>query len=705
MNNRTDSVLGESSLSFWINLEPTQFRGQFCEPVTRQLVFGGGPSSDQAHQWVVAFTENMINGVVTVDIDVWRIEAEAPQPPQQELSKLQQQQPQLWDEEEQQQHKRSSRPKYKTIAIHTPMVLLPVSTMSIANGATEESPIHSKFLLFTLYFFNIGLDASSIEYRHRFIIEIVLSEEHSSYQIPNPLASNRILDSLMYNVVATAAPSQVSADIWFEFPSTEESSPNTLSARGHYTPIFGAHSRVLSKHRYFKNWIDRERRNQEAQRRRQLDEERRIYQQQQAMKVGAGQIQLWPIYPEQQLQMTMTETSPRIQSVLQQTDTEQQYLPQQSLPALRIPVTDIPFGAFQVLLQFLYTGQICLTDEQVRKVEDYWNMNPEDRYRLEDEDGMPKECGPGEDAKSTRGFPEAAPIQLPNPTKDPKDPLQPQVSITDALNSWLDSDEAKSRTRVENGVEGESKGEDDRDDENKGDRVGGRHRARQSCSWEMLLTISKRLELSSLEEMAKKALQYRLQMKTLQITISPHVMTKVAHNGFGDAKLDLQLAQGEQVLWSFLQLYHSSLRIQGEVMAIEDTVENVEQNVEKIRREQRRGWRIGPLERGQDEIEMEPSERDQEQERGRPRGTREFRRQGHREEQFFHHNAWDGTWTGTTGSGEDGDESSGVAKVYPEVSRSLFDNPECEKAIAELCRELRSTFLRMRDIKSSDDGH
>ncbi|KAF9186136.1 hypothetical protein BGZ51_005629 [Haplosporangium sp. Z 767] len=702
MNNRTDSVLGESSLYFRISLEPTQFRGQFCEPVTRQFVFGGGPGSDQAHQWMVVFTENMINSVVTIDIDIWKVETEAPQPSQQELPKLQKQR--LWGEEQQQQQKRSSQPKYKTITIHTPKALPPVCTMSIANGVTEESPIHGKFwLLYPLYiFFSIGLDVSSIKYRDQFIIEIVLSEEYSSYHTPNPLTSNRILDFLMYNVVATAVPSQVSADIWFEFPSSEEDASNTLNARGHCTPILGAHSRVLSKHRYFKDWIDNERQSQEAQRRQQLDEERRIHQRRQVLRDGIEQIQLWPIYPEQQLQMTMTETSPRIQSLQPQPDSEQQHLYQQPLPALRIPVTDISFETFQVLLQFLYSGQICLTDEQVRKVENYWNMNPEDLYKLDDENEMPEACGAGKSTKSTRYFPKTVPIQLPNPTKGPMDPSQPQVSITDTLNSWFDVDEAKSGTRVENSVEGESK-EGSRDDENKDDQVGSRHRARQNCSWEMLLTISKRLELSSLEEVAKKALQYRLQMKALQATISPHVMTKVAYNGFDEAKLDLQLAQCEQVLWSFLQLYHSSLRIQREGAVIKEIVETVEQNVEKIQRDQLRGRQIVPLGREQSEVDMEPSGLDQEQERGQPRGAREFRRQGHGEEKFFHLSAWNGSWAGTIGGGENRDESSGITRVHPEIS--LFDSPECEEAIAELCKELRSTFLRMRDIKSSDSGH
>ncbi|KAF8942214.1 hypothetical protein BGZ47_006700 [Haplosporangium gracile] len=62
-------------------------------------------------------------------------------------------------------------------------------------------------------------------------------------------------------------------------------------------------------------------------------------------------------------------------------------------PALRIPVKEISLGTFQVILQYIYTGAIGLSDGQIKDVDKYWNDNPEDhlapqqnRNPLEDED-------------------------------------------------------------------------------------------------------------------------------------------------------------------------------------------------------------------------------------------------------------------------------------------------------------------------------
>jgi len=70
------------------------------------------------------------------------------------------------------------------------------------------------------------------------------------------------------------------------------------------------------------------------------------------------------------------------------------------LPALRIVVTDITLGTFQTMLQFLYTSQIGISEEQEYEIDVYWNDNPEDHHII------------SPDSQSQEGF---EPVTLPDP--------------------------------------------------------------------------------------------------------------------------------------------------------------------------------------------------------------------------------------------------------------------------------------------------
>lgn len=61
----------------------------------------------------------------------------------------------------------------------------------------------------------------------------------------------------------------------------------------------------------------------------------------------------------------------------------QQQQPVTPPPALRIPVKDVSLGTFQVILQYIYTGSIGLSDEQIKDVDNYWNNNPENQLSLQ----------------------------------------------------------------------------------------------------------------------------------------------------------------------------------------------------------------------------------------------------------------------------------------------------------------------------------
>ncbi|KAF9132739.1 hypothetical protein BGW39_011443 [Mortierella sp. 14UC] len=313
-----DIVSSESSLFWKLSVPPTKFDGYFCESVTREFESDPEPCSLQDHFWKCSFTENMINGVATIDIVIQRIMikssssssegggGESPsgrrgEPSSSSFSTQQQQeqqqqgdQPQEREQEQGrehgQQHASDSMPApihYKTIAMHTPKTLAPLMSM----------------------FLDVELEAEAIRHRGRYEFEIVLSEEISSYMNPSPSSCHRVTDSLYHEIVATSQPDTSSADVWFEFYPPPSGSPSSLDPTSILLPVeershtseehrhqqwqqaeggkhhdgsavvvVGAHWEKLKKYPYFADWIQRERQRQEGQRRRQLEEEWRIHQ-------------------------------------------------------------------------------------------------------------------------------------------------------------------------------------------------------------------------------------------------------------------------------------------------------------------------------------------------------------------------------------------------------------------------------------------
>ena len=180
-----DIVSSESSLFWRLKIPPTQFDGFFCESVTRQFESDPEPCSKQDHIWKCAFTENMINGVATIDIVIQRIEvkkkggssspylsspsspSEGHQQEQQEHSSSShsQTQSQMEDQQEhnqlqrhqgQGQHQlptiddRPARIHYKTIALHTPKTMAPLMSMFLDGSSTGDTPIRGKSSSYSL---------------------------------------------------------------------------------------------------------------------------------------------------------------------------------------------------------------------------------------------------------------------------------------------------------------------------------------------------------------------------------------------------------------------------------------------------------------------------------------------------------------------------------------------------------------------------
>ncbi|KAF9202415.1 hypothetical protein BGZ49_007429, partial [Haplosporangium sp. Z 27] len=67
-----DVVTSESTIFWKLIIDPTQFSNYYCESVTRYFESEPEPSIPQGYRWKCSFTENMINGTASVDIEIWR---------------------------------------------------------------------------------------------------------------------------------------------------------------------------------------------------------------------------------------------------------------------------------------------------------------------------------------------------------------------------------------------------------------------------------------------------------------------------------------------------------------------------------------------------------------------------------------------------------------------------------------------------------
>lgn len=159
----TDSVMAESSLFWKLVIEPTQFPWFFCEPVARifESESESEPYSRDGYLWRCCFKETMINGRVTIDINVVRVHIKGSAQWQDVLrrtsnkedilpfgSTAQQVPIKSTQHPENLQHQRSSvgdanqrdqewPPKihYKTVAFYTPQKNAPITSIFL-NGDT-----------------------------------------------------------------------------------------------------------------------------------------------------------------------------------------------------------------------------------------------------------------------------------------------------------------------------------------------------------------------------------------------------------------------------------------------------------------------------------------------------------------------------------------------------------------------------------------
>ncbi|KAF9990785.1 hypothetical protein BGZ75_010040 [Mortierella antarctica] len=628
----------------------------------------------------------------------------------------------------------------------------------------------------------VELDASVVLHRGTYQIEFALSEENSTYQTPSPSATLHVFDALFHNVVTTFVPEPSTADIWFEFPTPNDDRQPIA--------FVGAHEQVLSKYKDLSEWIERERQEREEQRREQLEEEWRIHQHlqwgQEQERAGVtvqgigqqGPRGMTPIGPRighqferhvdhspfrsqhrgaslssisesasSSLLPTRLSTPPhasqpprpstlsRGQVLTPAPQVQLRYQPQ-SLPVLRISVMDISLEVFQVLLQYLYTGGMTLSDTQKVEVEDYWSLNPETHHCISQEESRtraqdegerkidaPKACIPillpslgSSDQGSDASFPQQQQQQGQQPPQD----QPPPKSFTAPLDSWPDPNLYSLPRPDHHSVPPQV--------------YRHHHEGQPGCSWEDLLLAANKLHLKRLQGLAMRALQYRYQMLAVQASLNNSVIAEVAHNGFDETRLDVQLALGEEILRSLLSLYNNqSSKHEDEVeewmgaravaavaaatgrheatnepegddetededMVVKKEVLRVGRMVEEPVVSSYQAVRtnvLSPalLRTGAPRavpvpfpIELSTL--------SSPRGTtREHVRviQEHMERSI---EAASATSPSTPlPSGQDNDDRA--EQIHED---GFLDDPECEHAILDLCKEIRSRFLRMRDI-------
>ncbi|KAG0336497.1 hypothetical protein BG000_006523 [Podila horticola] len=252
-----DQIRSESSFFWKLSIQPTVFTAPFCESVKRSFHFE--PKSGKApYLWQCDVIEDMINGVVTMAIDIHRgsCETSTSPPPsgsaavmdllqRNRFEVLEQPRFHSLKQEAQEYSPGTSRDvEYRMISIHTPKYL---------------RPLMSAFLYRT---------TDSIR-------------EKSMSQITSPLSCHWTMDSIYHDILPTAQPDPDSADVWFEFPEEvvppEQQQQLPRSGGDGSVVTLGAHWCVISKYKSLIRWIEHERQVEEEQRR---QEEERVHHEQ-----------------------------------------------------------------------------------------------------------------------------------------------------------------------------------------------------------------------------------------------------------------------------------------------------------------------------------------------------------------------------------------------------------------------------------------
>ncbi|KAG0087653.1 hypothetical protein BGZ92_007118 [Podila epicladia] len=263
-----------------------------------------------------------------------------------------------------------------------------------------------------------------------------------------------------------------------------------------------------------------------------------------------------------------------------------------------IRVKQFSSSTFRVLLQYLYTGQIGLTGEQQRNLEKYsWldqspTRNDDNGQDHQDEDEesvevleqgrvqLPSSQPPtgnfSLEPQLHRMMPGAAsrdesekslgPIRLP-----PLEPMAHESDGGDGPSQFAQMLARMTQDTISNDdytstlqwlpCSRHLVATDDQCAYGSLDMLDPAH-SPSSCTWESLVHVSQVLGLQDLHGRAAKALGYHCQMLVVR-TFMHSGVAEVAHSGFNETQLDLQLAMNKDLLGAFLELYRKKWMEEG----------------------------------------------------------------------------------------------------------------------------------------------
>ncbi|KAF9430452.1 hypothetical protein BGZ94_006800 [Podila epigama] len=166
------------------------------------------------------------------------------------------------------------------------------------------------------------------------------------------------------------------------------------------------------------------------------------------------------------------------------------------------------------------------------------------------------------------------------------------------------------------------------------------------CSWEQLLLIAREFGLKDLEGRAIKALEYHCQLNVIRTYMHSNVIADVAHNGFDEVILNLQLALNEYIFECFMDLYTTTQISDAQRMGRELVV---------------------ATEQEQEQRQDGPCQQDEEQ-------------YGENRPQLFQR------------------RHDQIVPPHSNIASTFFDSPGCNDAMIELCDDIRSHFLRLQSF-------
>jgi len=386
-----------------------------------------------------------------------------------------------------------------------------------------------------------------------------------------------------------------------------------------------------------------------------------------------------------------------------------------SLPALRILVQDISLQTFKILLQFIYTGQIGVSQKQLTDIKSYWGENLEDYISPEVEvcqqPDQPSHEGTAKQENPLGNMPPLFQaltqehehwqrLSLPALFSCAPFTLESKCPVyaTAALSIQQRHIPGSNHDPDPGCDPGPSSYSSQRREQEQGQgREPSRYEYHGPISWETLLQAARRFGLRDLEQQAMKAFQYHSQMLNLRAIVDNDITAEIAHDGSDEPTLDLQLALGEQILRSIIRLHQCPQMMEsedGRVLVVD------EQKGEEIESSIIGGGSTNVDEREyqEEELSMTTSTPVELRMPRRRTGkvTGQVRLVSPRPKEPV-------SWRSVTGPGDEENDQEERGEGGGGEYIALFEDSACGEALMELCTELRERFLAMREIMQG--GH